>query len=317
MNIKEFLNLRVPEKFDFSNDGAEDEYLKLDNIEDTYEKFFVYMALAKAYKRDKDDIMKLGAKFSQMCKEKYKFIPDPDSGSKLLQMIYTLLWEEENLKFCKKDNEIKGDTINSQNTTLNILYTYIETSEKKNERLNIGNNISIRYILSRYIEDRDGQISLFEQKNGLKEFLSVYHSLGNFIPCPINCNSPRGTGYTKDYWDLALLIIYMYYMGETDEIEYIVGKKNVCIYKLWLDSFKDWNMFVEKNYLQDYVTKDKENGYGIPIELWKGHFEAAKNGNIYPSESQIEEFYKNATLCILERAKKMLAAISQRLDVTE
>ena len=32
MNIKEFLNLRVPEKFDFSNDGAEDEYLKLEKL---------------------------------------------------------------------------------------------------------------------------------------------------------------------------------------------------------------------------------------------------------------------------------------------
>ena len=43
MKIEEFLALEAPDRYDFSNDGASEEYCKLDGFQDTYEKFFAYM----------------------------------------------------------------------------------------------------------------------------------------------------------------------------------------------------------------------------------------------------------------------------------
>ena len=68
MKIEEFLALAAPDRYDFSNDGASEEYLALDNFKNDLEKFIIYMSKVRGYKRTKEDIMKYGADFSQ----KYK-----------------------------------------------------------------------------------------------------------------------------------------------------------------------------------------------------------------------------------------------------
>lgn len=47
MNLEEFFSLAAPDKYDFSNDGANSAYNELDNIANDLEKFFIYMAVAK------------------------------------------------------------------------------------------------------------------------------------------------------------------------------------------------------------------------------------------------------------------------------
>lgn len=321
MDIHEFIKLANAITYDFTNDGANAAYIDLTNV---LEKFFVYMAVANAYDSTEENIMKFGADYSNKCKSIYKNIPDPDSQSKLLQEIYSLLWDDFHLQYCKCNDTVTGETMNSQNTTLGALYKLIETPQHIEERqmLKAGRGfqrISIRYILSRYAQDTRGQSALFDKIKGMQCFLSVYHTLGNFIPVPPGCNGPRGTGKLKDYWDLTLKVIYDYFVCDTDNIKDIVGEQKHDLYKTWLDSFQDthsgknsWNNFVEKNYLHDFVfSHGEDKGYGIPKELWKGHF----SQEVLPSTiEQVEQFYTNVSASIIERGKKMLTKLHVKVQ---
>lgn len=353
MNLEEYLKLDEKEKqrYDFSNDGANEEYNKLDSYEDAYAKFFVYMykkALSiKNYEEGHAGVMEYGDKFREECKKKYGKINDPDSGSDLLQKIYKELWHDEtSLKYCRTaQGDVQGETMNSVNTTLNELYKYksngetcIETFKQCEER---GRNfikpkrcktqgVSIAYIISRYAEKKTEQEGEYDNIKGLKKFLSVYHTLGNFIPVPVGCNAPRGTGKLKDYWDLTLKVIHDYYYHPDidDNIMDIVsgGRGPTKIdkaklynkYQKWLDSFKEgdskeeaWKCFVEKNFLQDFVDCNTDGSYGMPKELWKGHF---SSGEILPTEiEQIEQFFVNASCWITARSTRMLLKLRKIL----
>ncbi len=327
MKIEEFLALEAPDRYDFSNDGASEEYLALDNFKNDLEKFFIYMAKVKGYKRTEEDIMKYGADFSQKYKELK--IEDPDSKSILLREIYRKLWADFNLESCWVMDEkaqkyyIQGETMNSVNTTLGAWYKLVESKVHKEERQKVGRqNVSFRYILSLYVQDTQGQSELFDTVEGLRFFISIYHTLGNFIPVPAGCNSPRGLGILEDYWDLTLKAIYAYYVCGEDKIWDIVKGANsesdvsklYALYKQWLDSFQDgngpsWQCFIEKNYLQDFVNQNVDGSYGMPKELWKGHFSDfffGKKGALPYSIEQIEQFYVNASCFITARSTRML-----------
>lgn len=62
-------------------------------------------------------------------------------------------------------------------------------------------------------------------------------------------------------------------------------------------------MFVEKNYLQDFVHLEPGYVYGPPKELWKGHF----SGLVEPKvPKQCEEFFTHASTWILSRGERMV-----------
>lgn len=311
-------------RYDFSDDGAGLEYILM---EDKLKKFFVYMASSICYSHENEDIMKWGADFCQEIKSKQLNISDPDSNSKLLQEIYGILWDESSLIKCRKNNgEISGDTMNSANTTLDQWYKMVETEEQKKERAEVKEvkrqGISIRYILSRYVKDPVGLSELFDTVEGMKLFLSIYHTLGNFIPIPKACNKPRERK-VKDYWDLTLKAIYDYYVCDENSRKYkiytledVVGEDKSKLYKDWLDSFSDdnskegsnkWNDFVEKNYMQDFVNLNADGSYGMPKELWKGHFA----GKVLPEGKQIEQFFVNASCCITARSIRMYERLTK------
>lgn len=340
MKIEEFLALTAPDRYDFSNDGASEEYCKLDGFQDTYEKFFAYMYKTAlpltCYEEGKAGVMACGAAYKEECNKRFGTIPDPDSGSDLLQIIYKTLWHDvKSLNYCKKGNKIQGETMNSANTTLGELYKYnpkekkrIETLEQYNKRRAIKpvkykkQNVSIAYIISRYAEEKSEQEEKYDKIEGLKDFLSVYHTLGNFIPVPADCNGPRGTGRLSDYWDLTLKIIYDYYIcrennvKNENKIRYIIGesKNRIKLYENWLNSFQEddrpsWQCFIEKNYLQDFVNQNVNGSYGMPKELWIGHFSdffSGKTDALPHSIKQIEEFCVNASCFIMARSTRML-----------
>ena len=323
MEIKDFLALETPDRYDFSNDGASEEYRELDNFKNDLKKFFVYMAKAREYKRTEEDIMKYGADFSQKYKGKKMCTLHPDSNSILLEEIYEKLWSDSYLEFCRKTQKsyIQGDVMNSVNTTLGEWYKLVEDKTHQEERSKLGRQaVSIRYILSRYAQDAHGQSKLFDTVEELRFFISIYHTLGNFIPVPAGCNGPRGTGELKDYWDLTLKIIYDYYVCEEDKVRNIVGEKNSELYELykqWLNSFQDdgkpsWQCFIEKNYLQDFVNQNEDGSYGKPKELWRGHFSdffSGKKGALPYRIEQIEQFCGNASCFITARSTRMLTRL--------
>lgn len=357
MKMEEFLKLDKPTiedflklgekavEYDFSNDGTKiypkGKYTYLvpsDNYKEKVglEKFFAYMSVMH-----KKDIFKVVSLEEQKKINSYN-VSDPDSNSQLLQEIYKILWDENG--YMKNCLRIQGDTLNSANTTLNKLYEKYEEEidkdklECEKEKYKRGRKRpSIKLILEKKLNETDFSITnkIIENKD-LENFVSNYHTIGNFMPIPFGCNCPRGTGVVKDYWDLTLLHIYNYYIkGDRKELKPILlNEKELFIetnfeivknYQEWLDSFgkkqNGWNNFVQKNYLGDasddkknFVSKEKEGAnYGKPRELWSGHF--SNETSVLPeSEEQCNEYFKNANEWILQRGKLMFKELSNKIN---
>lgn len=254
--FKKFIEEDVEDaiKYDFSNDGANVAYWELNGIE----KFFVYMCVKKdvlneeCFNKFPKKLFDAGEHFKKECKKytriqlpqkiyenlwiEYTGIVEPDSKSQLLQKIYENLWVEENLKPCKnkRNKIITGDTMNSVNTTLNKLYEeYIEEKfeKQKKERQKMKTKkgasqcVSIRYIINRYAENKEGVKGELKNFKGLENFIKSYHTLGNFIPVPVDCNAPRGQEPLKDYWDLTLACIYNWYAEKNNQKDRIINEK--------------------------------------------------------------------------------------------
>lgn len=130
---------------------------------------------------------------------------------------------------------------------------------------------------------------------------------------------------------MALLCIYKYYkLKEEKWIEAIVGNEKDDFIK-WLEGFVSWDNFVEKNYLQDFVcvnesTKDEDQKYGSPKELWEKHFELwkkhfeefeNKEAALPTDKEQIEQFCKNASKWILERGQRMIDELRIKMHETD
>ncbi len=164
-----------------------------------------------------------------------------------------------------------------------------------------------------------------------KEFLTVAYTIGNFIPCPAGCNKPRGSGPIQDYWDLTLYCIYQWYQKNEEWLEKEPLPQNDAIVRLlgshevnfisYLAAFGSWDNFVKANYMAPFVhlRTDKryqeliselnipeiEGFFGLPKELWKGHF----FGPVLPNGEQCQEFFTNAAKCIKARSELMVKAL--------
>lgn len=130
------------------------------------------------------------------------------------------------------------------------------------------------------------------------------------------------------------MCIYKYYkLKEEKWIEAIVGNKKDYFIK-WLEGFGSWDNFVEKNYLQDFVrvnesTKDEDQKYGSPKELWEKHlkefdskefdFKEFENKKaVLPTDKeQIEQFCKNASEWILARGQRMIDELRIKMHETD
>lgn len=303
--------------YDYSNEGANEAYTKLNGVE----KFLAYMSVihhGKFNLRNLDgknlDFFKNGQERAKKAAEAFGEVKDPDSGSELVQKLYAALWYDKNINSCMK---IQGETLNSVNTTLNLFYEDKDHLKKLNKESNTNQNISIYYILSRYFEHhddfsqkRDNMSFLWESE--FEKFVSVYHTLGNFMPVPCGCNRPRGSAKVQDYWDLTLLNIFKYYTENNEQcIQDIIGEKEELVerYKTWLDCFGNWENFVNKNYLHAFVYY-KHDGTLYPKELWNGHFDKYESCDLaIPQETaQYKEYFKNAANRIRERTFHLLGA---------
>jgi len=196
--------------------------------------------------------------------------------------------------------DYRGDTMNSWSTTLN---EFIRKFGKEYVKDWNGDHISAGYN-KRYDFLSEAGNYKTPLPSYITDFMSVVYTIGNFIPVPIEFNS-RGDAKkpSKDYWDIALLVIYNYYHKEQQKLslDWLVGKKNVRQCQQWLDVFAGgWDDFVKRNCLQPFVDGPEKGPYGLPLELWKGHF----TGSVMPeSKTQFEEFFTNATERILARRK--------------
>ena len=324
MEINEFLK-NNPKEYDLSNDGANDYYC---NMKNGVKKFFAYMIEAKKDKFKDIEIVKTEI---EKCGT---ILLDPDNASNLVQEIYKILWnvKEDSMRRCII---IKGDTLNSANTTVDCFYKYIEENIDKEV---IKHKNHIYYILHDYLTGENSEI-INEMINNeeLEKFVRSYHTIGNFMPIPVGSNVPRGkSSKIHDYLDLTLLYIYNYYMkNDYKGISYILNqikndkwleRTDVKLYIEWLNDFgkgeEGWHNFIEKNYLEAFVNEDY-----FPKELWQGHFDMDSNGEIisvlpegqsisekYEGKSKCVEYFDNARDLILQRGDQMIKILKEKVE---
>lgn len=248
----------------------------------------------------------------------------------------------------KQGGILRGDTMNSYATTVREkLRKFIDNGEyqtmvEKGIITGEKSKTGKYYLADKYPKEGCWDAAVLEHYEYFKKilssdfdklemFVSLVHTLGNFIPVPFKSrekgefNSPRGTSTSQDYWDLALLCIYNYYTtGKSNDLKEWILKNsdnNVALCTKWLNgldkSFDDWNHFVEQNFLQDFVDRKDDGSYGRPKALWNKHFECLDKNptkKVFPVEKEeFSEFFTNASAWILARGVRIALAIKDRL----
>ena len=245
---------------------------------------------------------------------------DPDSNSILLQEIYKVLWPEMiNIDYMTSNGKITSDTMTSIQHTLGKYFSDTFPNEvieymKKNPR---QRNVSA--IMCKNMFEQFGSVkkALNNNKN-LEHFISVYHTIGNYVPVPKGFNAARsgpGVSSSYDYWDLSLMKIKeVFDLKEDSEI-----RMNVAFHPIsqllhseekiqaiqnclsWLNAYSSWNDFVEKNFFQDYVDKD-----GEVIPFCEGHSWNAGCNEV----AEYDMFFENAWKRIETRSQRMIEKLN-------
>lgn len=304
--VKDFLELDHHEKYDFT-DVIEGEYTEKHGID----KYVLYKLSAIknmnewyykgkiCYPKAADKWQELNGNgiLSQVGEDPDIFSKDQNSRHQLLRCIYEQLWGKECLANC-------SDTMNSVQTTFNqLLVCYYK--EKKIYK----SRATLKYIIALYYENELDK----EHLHDVEALMDVYHTIGNYMPVPNGVNTWKASVF-KDYFDLFLAFIYNYYNAKNilARNEYFgIRLKGTILEEFdeWLESFGNWDSFVEKNYLQHFVEKNTDGTYGEPKELWEGHF----GGSVLPDTSdKCNAYFENAHERILARGKLMVEALKKK-----
>lgn len=128
-------------------------------------------------------------------------------------------------------NDVKyiGETMNSFQTILSLIKKYENEKNKSSENID----------------------KLNITKEMKEKFARLTHNIGNFMPVIADKFNGARYNITSDYWDLTLYGIKEYY---TNNITAMTSVLNNC--KSWLDEYDDFNDFINKNYLSEYVSSD-------------------------------------------------------------
>lgn len=227
--------------------------------------------------------------------------------------------------------DFRGDTMNSYATTVHgFLRIYEHDEAKVRNFLNVSRGKYVtQYQYNGLKSDAHWEICILDNFNYFKDifsssaydFLSRVHSIGNMIPCPFrngaSFNVNRGWNRKfNDYWDSTLVCIYNFFQDndaeKIDPEEYTLNNllkksKTIDLTEEWLKKLGEWPVFLEQNFMQDYVDEN-----GKPKSLWKGHIETRKGE---PREVQeCEEFFYNATELINKRGKRIAKKIKDKLE---
>ncbi|WP_049492336.1 hypothetical protein [Streptococcus pseudopneumoniae] len=198
-----------------------------------------------------EDITRLINRISNRKKRNLYFgsIADPDMYY-ITQSIYILIWGhvfdltfEKLGSWGRVEHPFRGDTMNSFNSVFGKEYL-----------------IAKRYKLNKNL-----------LKN-IEEYLSLYHSIGNFIVIPnkLNLNRQRANYYTlQDYFDsfLGALFQYKYQDIETEyrifsEVLHSSLIENTIFNKI------EFKKYISDFFLESYVEDGKPfNVFDIPLEI--------------------------------------------------
>ncbi len=309
MSLEEFFSMEEKNIIDY--DFA-DEIIKNSNISDKY------LNLKSEYlDKNTDTIRKY-----ILYKTTFSYC-DPDTNEGTLKDIYRKIWNLE------ATETIFSDTMTSAQNIIAGFYTNVcrDEWEKYKNNYNKENKNKIKYFSKSILED------LYKNKDQYKEFkhyfidknddskiildfLRHYHSLGNYIIVPYGFNSARsGSFASHDMWDITLMKIKQYYDSlVSTKLELREDEKNMlellhfdCVFyntKKWLDSFKTFKNFIDKNYLQSYVYKINDSDkYEIKSCFTKVH--NFSNPKISSDKKDYLEYIEEITNAIKQRTKQI------------
>lgn len=311
MNMRDFLDKKSPEEYDFT-DVIEGEYAQkhgidkyvlyklsaIKNMNEWYYQGEIYYPEAARKWQELND----NGTLSQVGEDPDIISNDANSNHQLLRCIYEQLWSKETLPDC-------SDTMNSVQTTLNqLLACYYKEYKIYKSRA------SLKYIAALYYENGLDR----EHLHDAQALMDVYHTIGNYMPVPNGVNTWKASVF-KDYFDLFLAFIYNYYHAKNNLVRNgysCISLKGTILgeFDEWLESFGNWDSFVEKNYLQHFVGINADGTYGEPKELWKGHFSGAA---LPETIDQCNEYFKNASEWILARGKLMVEVLREKISGME
>lgn len=214
---------------------------------------------------------------------------DPDICSRLLKEIIRNIWEEKYLNNCiSQDNKgmktIHTDTMTSVQTLINQFYLCVcnENNSQEWESYKRENNakyfskkaMEIMYRANLDAKDDELPYPIFhyyfhsDNKDSkiILDFISHYHTLGNYIPVPDGFNTLRSGNYgSHDMWDITLMKIKEYYDyalfnpikdNNHSILELLhIDKGYDNTYK-WLATYGSQENFMKKNYLGMYIEND-------------------------------------------------------------
>lgn len=285
--IKSWLNSSKPEEYDLVEDisSQQDTSEKYDEINDKYDKFFLYRAAIGSYKKKHNEYLKEEYRKNVLdyCDKAKKYqVKDPDKDSKLLRNIYKLLWPDFKNMPCLGD-KIASDTMTSAQNFVNAVMKDFLKDEKIASIYQKGcayasTNSSIA--LAANNEKTEFYKQLRKICPNLEKLVTVYHTIGNYCPVPMGFNRPKSGDFANhDFWDLTLMKIREWYLYEGEnqtkrdniiqlDLMHEKGCQLNCM--KWLEQFGNgqigWENFVNTLFMQDYVDKNYE-----VKPFWTGH----------------------------------------------
>ena len=129
------------------NDKDKGIVLEYQNETDKMKIFYIYMMCSKKLFDWKESKFFEFKEMRTAIDDYYSIVlqNDPDSGSEILQEIYKKLWDTKYLMDCKVGDKVRGETLNSANTTINKFYDYLygeEDDKYRKERFGEKQNVS-------------------------------------------------------------------------------------------------------------------------------------------------------------------------------
>lgn len=202
--------------FEFECDDAEYKWLK------TFERYFTYKASSP-----KGCDYPHAAAFRADSAKKYKDLKDPDgSGYEFYELthdIYSALWNWKkndgntfgtiNRRFGDTFSDLGCDTMNSVQTVLNSLYVLDKAGVKLEGRRNVSENYMLE-CMQTVPDFCKNFLSEIGMSGVAKQYIDVYHTIGNFVLVPAGFNRYRAWHF-GDYWDLSLENLKVTQIGDS------------------------------------------------------------------------------------------------------
>lgn len=268
------------------------------------ERYLAYKSTGVKIDKDKQNLSN-AEKFCLNSLNTYGDIPDCDGsdGRNALTLdVYKKLWNWEKGYYSSGvistpnfHGEFGGDTMNSMQTTFNVLMGYaLSKSENSNLSQYQKNNYSFMDCLQIYCNYPKELLFELQKETYFIRFADLYHTIGNMVLVPRRFNSGR-YGKTFDFWDSSL--VWLKNDGFSYGNQLLFDKRN-------------FTKYINYFYLWDYV--ESVNGEYRVKPLFNSHSNI-ENGNVDNSlpwtnisnEQDLKQFLKNACENISKRCSFM------------